>query len=411
MTSVTSAFSADSVRWLPPWSLDEGVAHARALFAESFGGDPDVTVSAPGRLTIIGDHTDYSGGLAFATVTAHRTFVAARRREDRSVRVVSGRAGTMPGPEHRWEGTVSAPRRGDASWPARAAGIVWALAERGYPATGLDIAIESCLPPRAGLGTSASITAAVGLACDRIWGLALGSEDGMVELAEACWEADNVFAGFPSGRLDAHTVLRGREGEAVLLDFATAPPALTRYPLYFRDYGLRLLVIDTGPRREDWAKAYGRRARDAARAATVLGVASLRDLADSPEPLDGVATLADETVHRRARHIVTEDERVRATITELSGLAPAHDRFTQIGTLMLESHRSLRADYGVSTPELDLAVDAAFAAGALGARLTGAGFGGCVVALVRATAVETVADEVDAMFVASGRERPRFLLV
>ena len=196
-----------------------------------------------------------------------------------------------------------------------------------------------------------------------------------------------------------------------MVDFATVPPSLTRYPLYFHDYGLRLLVVDTGARRDDWMDAYARRSRDARLAAQALGVDSLRLLADEPDGVRRLAGIEDPTARRRARHIVTEDRRVADAVAALGGLGPAHDRFTEIGALMLESHGSLRADYDASTPALDLAVDTAFAAGALGARLAGAGFGGGAIALVRATQAEHIADQVDAMFVARGLPRPTFLLV
>ncbi|MFP5359643.1 MAG: galactokinase [Actinomycetes bacterium] len=400
----------DAPRWLIPWTLDEGSDRARALFEETFGGEPEAIVSAPGRITVIGDHTDYTEGLSLAAPVAHRTFVAVRRREDEALRMVSGNP--PPGEPERWEGAISAlvPRTG-IDWPDYASGVIWALTERGYSVTGLDLAIIGCLPLEAGLGASASLTAGVGLACNAVWGLALDSDAGAIELAEAAWDAESAYVGFPCGRHDTHTVLRCAEDEAVMVDFATVPPSLTRYPLYFHDYGLRLLVIDTGARRDDWMDAYARRSRDARLAAQALGVDSLRVLADVPDGVKRLAGIEDPTVRRRARHIVTEDRRVVEAVAALGGLGPAHDRFTEIGALMLESHGSLRADYDASTPALDLAVDTAFAAGALGARLAGAGFGGGAIALVRATQAEHIADQVDAMFVARGLPRPTFLLV
>ncbi|WP_062463300.1 galactokinase [Demequina soli] len=401
----------ESPLWIAPWSIDEGQDRARALFSDAFEGEPDAIVSAPGRLTIVGDHTDYSEGLTLATITAHRTFVAVRRREDQALRAVTAQGDQVRGPGPRWEGALDALEPSDEGWPSRVAGVVWALEERGYPVTGLDLAIDSCLPPTSGLGSSAALTCAVARAADAAWGLALDTEAGAVELAEACWAAENVYVGFPCGRLDTHTVMRCADDEAVLLDFAEKPPVLTRYPLYFPDYGLRLLLIDTGARTEGWRESYGRRSRDAALAAATLGVRSLRALADSPDALARVRAIADPTVHRRARHIVTEDQRVRETVAELGGLGPAHDRFTEIGALMLTSHRSLRSDFGASTPELDLAVEASVEAGALGARLAGAGFGGCAVALVRAAQIDAVTARVDAVFDTYAIPRPRYLLV
>ncbi|WP_345380337.1 galactokinase [Demequina sediminis] len=400
----------DAPRWLIPWTLDEGSDRARALFEEAFGGEPEAIVSAPGRITVIGDHTDYTEGLSLAAPVAHRTFVAVRRREDEALRMVSGNP--PPGEPERWEGAISALVPGTGiDWPYYASGVVWALTERGYSVTGLDLAIVGCLPLEAGLGASASLTAGVGLACNAVWGLALDGEAGAIELAEAAWDAESAYVGFPCGRLDTHTVLRCAEDEAVMVDFATVPPSLTRYPLYFHDYGLRLLVVDTGARRDDWMDAYARRSRDARLAAQALGVDSLRLLADEPDGVRRLAGIEDPTARRRARHIVTEDRRVADAVAALGGLGPAHDRFTEIGALMLDSHGSLRADYDASTPALDLAVDTAFAAGALGARLAGAGFGGGAIALVRATQAEHIADQVDAMFVARGLPRPTFLLV
>lgn len=410
MSGVTVSPQDDAPRWLIPWTLDEGSDRARALFEEAFGGEPEAIVSAPGRITVIGDHTDYTEGLSLAAPVAHRTFVAVRRREDEALRMVSGNP--PPGEPERWEGAISALVPGTGiDWPYYASGVVWALTERGYSVTGLDLAIVGCLPLEAGLGASASLTAGVGLACNAVWGLALDGEAGAIELAEAAWDAESAYVGFPCGRLDTHTVLRCAEDEAVMVDFATVPPSLTRYPLYFHDYGLRLLVIDTGARRDDWTDAYARRSRDARLAAQALGVDSLRVLADEPDGVRRLAGIEDPTVRRRARHIVTEDRRVVDAVAALGGLGPAHDRFTEIGALMLESHGSLRADYDASTPALDLAVDTAFAAGALGARLAGAGFGGGAIALVRATQAEHIADQVDAMFVARGLPRPTFLLV
>ncbi|MDN4490120.1 galactokinase family protein [Demequina sp. SYSU T00068] len=405
-----AATSADEPVWLEPWSLDEGSDRVRALFADAFEGDPDAVASSPGRVTVIGDHTDYTEGLSLCVPIAHRTFVAVRRRHDQALRMVSGNP--PPTEPRRWEGAVEALHPGSGiDWPDYVSGVIWAMVERGYPVSGLDIAIVGCVPLEAGLGSSASLTTAVARACDEAWGLALDSEAGAIELAELCWEAESAYVGFPCGRLDTHTVLRCSADEAVVLDFATAPPTLTHYPLYFHDYGLRLLVIDTGERRDDWMDAFKRRSRDAALAAEALGVRSLRELADAPDGVERVAGIEDPVVRRRARHVITEDRRAQEAAAALGGLGPAHDRFTEIGTLMLASHRSLRTDYEASTRQLDAAVDMAFAAGALGARTIGVGFGGGALALVRATDADRVADLVDAEFVRQGFAQPTFVLV
>lgn len=404
------ATSASEPLWLEPWSIDEGSDRVRALFADAFEGDPDAVASSPGRATVIGDHTDYTRGLSLTAPVAHRTFVALRRRDDQALRMVSGNP--PPGEPVRWEGALDALAPGSGiDWPDYVSGVIWALIERGYPATGLDIAVVGCIPLEAGLGASASLTTGVARACDEAWGLALDSEAGAIELAELCWEAESAYVGFPCGRLDTHTVLRCAEDQAVVLDFATAPPTLTHYPLYFHDYGLRLLVIDTGERRDDWMDAFKRRSRDANLAAEALGVGSLRELADAPDGIERLALIEDPVLRMRARHVVTEDRRVQEAAAALGGVGPAHERFTEIGTLMLASHRSLRSDYEASTPQLDAAVDMAFAAGALGARLVGVGFGGGALALVRATDAARVADLVDAEFTRRGYAQPTFVLV
>lgn len=397
-------------QWRLPWNAEEGAAQARDLFAREFGQPPTVVTSAPGRVTVIGDHTDYTQGLSLVLPTAHTTFVAVRPRTDGTLRMVSGNP--PPGEPVRWAGTLAdlTPHR-STDWPDYLCGVVWALGERGYPTTGLDVAVIGCLPLGAGVGASASLTCAFARACDRAWGLALDSDSGAIELAEAAWDAESDYVGFPCGRLDTHTILRCGADQAVMLDFTTAPPTLTLYPLYFHHYGLRILVIDTRDRRDDWMDEFVRRSREAGLAALELGVASLRELADAADGVARVSTIAEDVLRRRARHAVTEDRRVAAAAAALGGLAPAHERFVEIGALMLASHESLRDDYDASTPQLDLAVSAATAGGALGARLAGAGFGGSAIALVRATAAEQVAHHVAGEFADAGYRAPVFMVV
>lgn len=398
--------------WVAPWSLDQGTDRVRALFADSFEGEPEHIVSSPGRVTVIGDHTDYSGGLALSTVLPHRTYVAVRRREDQALRVVSAEGGEHEGPGARWEGALSALDPGTVSgWPAYAAGAVWALLERGYPGTGLDIAVTSCVTAGGGLGSSAALTTAVARACDAAWGLALDTADGAVELAEAGWDAERRFVGIPCGRLDPHTVLRCPEGRALLLDFADAPPTVSDLPLTFADYGLRLLVIDTRHRRGDRWEAFGRRAAHAEAIQELLPATGLRTVAEQPDLDPVLESIEDPRMRARARHVVTEIRRVLDVTTELTGVAPAHERFLDIGAVLLASHRSLRSDYEASTPAVDTAVDTAFASGALGARLVGVGFGGTAIALVRSGDAERIAARVEAVLVRAGHPRPRFLLI
>ncbi|WP_062380437.1 galactokinase [Demequina pelophila] len=397
--------------WVEPCSPDEGAARATALFERSFGGPPACVASAPGRVTLIGEHTDYAAGLSVATVTTHGTFVAARVRDDDAVRIVSGEGDDVPGPGPRWEGSLPALEPGSVTgWPAYAAGVLWAFEERGYPVRGVDLAVETTLPPGAGLAASASFTIAVARAVAEACGIALAGPRGERELAEACWEAERRFVGRPVGRLDPYAIVQCREDESVLLDFAQRPPVVQAGPLYLHDYGLRLLVIDTRHRTPDWADSYANRRKDAERAAAALGVPNLRAIADMHHPERKITRLEDERLARHALHVVTEIGRVRAVAALLNGLAPAEDRFTEIGDLLLATHASLRDDYHVSTDALDLAVRVAVREGALGGRLIGAGWGGAAMALVRAVDARRIGEAVDREFAEVGKDRPRLLL-
>jgi galactokinase len=411
-TSAPSAGeSSDSgARWLAAWTESEGEDRARGLFRETFGEDPVAITSSPGRITLIGDHTDYSGGLSLPTVLPHRAYVAARARDDELIRVTSAQAAIVDGPDGVWEADL----RGLATesgmgWVRHVAGVLWALAERGFPARGMDIAIDSCVPIGAGLGSSAAVQCAVALATNQCWGLALDTPEGRVELAEAAVDAEARFVGVPTGGLDQHAVLRCEPDEALLLDFASRPPAAIRQPLYYPEYGLCLLVIDTRTPHDLRDGQYAQRQQSCEAAAEALGERNLREVFESQYWLRRVNRLADPLLRSRARHVVTEMHRVRLVASELSGTAPAHERFIDLGKALYRSHASLDIDFEVSTDALNLAVDSAFRAGALGARLVGAGFGGAAIALVRKAQLETTVRIIDEAFIASGMRRPSFL--
>ncbi|WP_234983295.1 galactokinase family protein [Demequina sp. NBRC 110053] len=399
-------------RWIDPWTRGQGETRVRALFARTWGAEPAGVWSAPGRITIIGEHTDYSGGLSLPTVTAHRTYVAARRRDDDTVRVLSEGADAFDGPGERWTGTLTDIGPDQVSgWPAYVAGVLWALRERGYDGPGMDVVIASCLPTASGLASSGAVECATALAANALWGLALDSDDGHAELAEACIDGEEAIARAPTGGLDQHTQLRCREGEALELDFSERPPRATHRPLYFPDYGLGLLVTDVRTRDRDRTPGYRRRRDECAAAASALGVERLRDLAGDHRARARIEALADPVLRARARHVVAEIERVEDVSAQLAGTGPAHERFVDIGKQLFRSHASLEVDYHASTPELNLAVDTAFRNGVLGARMVGAGFGGSTIALVRRADADGVARSIDHAFVEEGLERPRFLMV
>lgn len=396
--------------WAEPWTGDKGNALASELFRSTFGDVPSGVWSAPGRVNLIGEHTDYNGGLSLPTTLRHRTYVAASPRADDSVDIVSSAGIELEGPGERWSGRLDDISPTTAiGWPAYPAGVVWALRDRGYEGPGLNIAIASCVPQGAGLGSSAALTCATALAINGVWKLALDHSDARIELAESAIAAENAIAVTPTGGLDQYTSLFCPDGSAIELDFATSPPGMRPSPLYFPDYGLALLIIDTRKRHDLTDGQYAHRFDECRQAASALGVNMLREVADDLGGLARIEGMTDDVLRRRARHVVTEIDRVRLVAAELAGTAPAHERFIDIGHLMYRSHASLTVDFEVSCPELNLAVEAARQNEALGARLVGGGFGGAVAALVRKTKVASIAHEIDRTFVTAGFNRPRFL--
>lgn len=398
--------------WMESWSRGEGEKRARRLMDYTWGAQADGVWSAPGRVPIIGEHTDYNGGLALITVTPHRTYVAARLRDDARIRLVSERASQFVGPGTTWEGELDTITPESAKgWPAFALGVIWALRERGYDGTGLDLAVTSCVPTNAGLSSSAALEVAVARAVNALWRLALDSRDSQVELAEACQYGEAAIALAPSGGMDQYAVVRCQKGEAVELDFSERPPILQDRPLYFPDYGLGLLVMVARSEGRDRTPGVVERMAQCRAAATALGVSSLGEITDFEDGRRRIRQLEDQVLRKRARHVLTENERVRLVSADLADTGPAHERFVAIGQQLYRSHASLEVDFDASSPEQNLAVDAAYHFGALGARMVGAGFGGASIALIRRPQAQATARHIDRAFVESGRERPRFLMI
>lgn len=395
--------------WRPAWPQAEGEEYARALHLESFGHAPSGAASAPGRITVVGEHTDINGGPTLSTAIHHRAYVAYSVRDDDEVHVACDIAS---GDDRvtRWQGSLYDIDAGQvAGCPALAAGTLWGLMERGYLGPGLNLAIRSCIPAATGLGESAAIEVAVARAVDKAWGLRMEGPKAEVEMADACVDAENEIVGGFAGGLDQFSSMFGRHGEGLLLDFATYPPRITTGALDFGEYGLGLLVVDTSARLPGDDERPGQRRADCANAATALGVHNLREVADAPHPLDRLVDIEDDTVRRRARHAITEMQRVRTVTGELERAGSAIDRFTTIGHALSASHASLRDDFEVSCPELDLAVEAANHAGALGSRMVGGGFGGCIITLVRKSTARRKADAIAAAFAEAGFAPPAFL--
>ena len=351
-------------------------------FAEVFGYAPAGVWAAPGRINLIGEHTDYTGGFVLPLALPQTVRCAAAARPDRQLRLRSAQVPDTPVDVARLE-----PSAVDG-WAAYPAGVVWALRSFGLPVEGLDLLLDGDLPLGAGLSSSAAVTCSVALACNDLFGLGLEP----TRLAQIAQCAENDFAGAPVGIMDQMAAMHGRAGHVLFLDTRS---------LGFAPGGLRLpdlarLVIDPGGRRDNVGGSYRDRRRSCEAAESALG-RSLRDVT----ALDVVA-LPDDVVRRRARHVVTENDRVRSVVALLrAGRDPR-----RIGPALTASHTSLRDDFEASCRELDCAVGAALSAGAHGARLTGGGFGGSAIALVDAEAAETVTVAVRAAFAANGYPAP-----
>ncbi|HKR50692.1 MAG TPA: galactokinase [Pseudonocardiaceae bacterium] len=336
-------------------------------FRTAFGREPDGLWAAPGRVNLIGEHVDYAGGLCLPLALPQRTVVAAATRDDGRLRLRSLHRDAQP-----WEGSLNVIGPGHPPcWAAYPAGVIWAL---GHPVGGLDLLVGETVPPGAGLASSAALECAVALAVDALSGFGLAaSSTGRVTLAAACRRAENEVVGAPTGGMDQIASLCCTAGHALLLDFQDQ--SMRQVPLDLPAAGLDLLVVDTRAPHRLVDGQYAARQRSAEQAAAALGVPSLREARR-----EQVDSLTDPLLRRRAHHVMSEIARVQAVVAMLES-----GRVADIGPLLNASHTSLRDDLQVSSPELDCAVDGARAAGALGARMTGGGFGGSVLVLVERT--------------------------
>jgi galactokinase len=369
-----------------------------ALFEQQLGQPPEGVWAAPGRVNLIGEHTDYNEGFALPLGIEQRALVAVRRRSDDELRLRSLQAG-----EVRTHLRDAAPGRA-SGWAAYVAGAAWAAISDGARASGLDLWLDSDVPMGAGLSSSAAVECASLIAMAELWGFSRHK----LELARLAQRAEREVAGVPCGLMDQVTSMLASPGRALWIDFRTLHVEPIDLPL--EAAGLELLVVDTRAPHELADGAYAERRASCERAAQRLGVPALRD-ADRGL-LDRSAALLSPEETRRARHVISENARVVSSAALLRMAASADgssgpEVLRELGPLLSQSHTSLRDDFEVTVPHLDVAAAAAEQAGALGARMIGGGFGGSVLALVDASSRERVAAQVRAAFSARGWREPR----
>ncbi|MGH3796326.1 MAG: galactokinase [Pseudonocardiaceae bacterium] len=362
-----------------------------AAFRTTFGREPAGVWVAQGRVNLIGEHVDYAAGLCLPFALPQHTAVAAAARDDNRLRLRSWHPGAPP-----WDGRLDDVAPGNpAGWAGYPAGVLWALHSAGHPVPGLDLLVGDSVSPGAGLGSSAALECAVALALDSLAGLGLaGSERGRDVLAAVCRRAENEIVGAATGGMDQIASLRAVAGHALLLDCRDG--TVRQVPLELSAAGLTLLVIDTRAPHRLVEGQYAARRRSAEQAAAALSLPSLRE-ARVRDP----DRLADPVLRRRARHVVSEIDRVREVVALLDA-----GRIREIGPALDASHISLRDDFEVSSPELDCAVDASRTSGALGARMTGGGFGGSALTLVEQASTAVVTDAVRVAAARHGHPRP-----
>jgi galactokinase len=354
-------------------------------FGTAFGHPADGIWRAPGRVNLIGEHTDYNDGLVLPIALPQQVTVAASGRADDVLRLRSLQE----------DGVVTvvldglAPRS-VAGWAAYPAGAAWALRQAGHEVGGADLLVDSDLPTGAGLSSSAALLCAAAAALLDLAGIAVEP----ARVARIAQHAENEYVGAPVGLMDQTASMCCSAGHALFFDVREG--SLAQVPFDPEAEGLHLLVVDVRAPHRLVDSEYAARRRSCEQAAERLGVPSLRAVTDLDAAL---ATLDDELMRRRVRHVVTEIGRVTDTVELLRA-----GRLREVGPVFTASHASMRDDFEITVPELDVAVDTALAAGALGARMTGGGFGGCIIAL--AEDADTVHAEIEKAFAVQGFSAP-----
>jgi galactokinase len=356
-------------------------------FQEIFGKAPEIIASAPGRVNLIGEHVDFLDGFVLPFAISNATTVAIARNNENKIRCASSQK----------KGAVStidcaniAPKSGEA-WTRYPIGVLWSLGID----SGLDVLVDGQVPLGAGLSSSAALECAVATSINELFNLGLT----LPELARAAQKAENIYVGMPCGIMDQSVSLMATQGNALLLD--TRDLSIEQIPFDIAPLGLELLVIDTQVHHALVDGGYAERRASCEKAISDLGITSLRDITIT----DFVARKSelDEKTYLRAFHGITEMKRVLDAVS----LLKAGD-FVGFGEIVTAAHISLRDNYTVSCPELNLAVDTALKFGALGSRMIGGGFGGSAIALIKAKDSELIKNEIKSAFMAARYKSPRF---
>ena len=356
-------------------------------FLESFGHEPDLVAAAPGRVNLIGEHIDYSDGFVLPFAIKDRTLVAARKRDDSIVRIASvQRRNKVVNVDIK---DVKPGLKGE--WERYALGVLWSLGVN----HGVDLLVDGHVPLGAGLSSSAALECSVATAMNHLFDMGYNLE----ELARLTQKAENQYVGVPCGIMDQSVSLMATRGSALLLDCRDL--STRNIPFDVASSGLELLIIDTQAHHALTDGGYAERRASCESAVAKLGIISLREL--SMEQLEASRSALTETEFIRVRHAVSEMKRVLDCVDALS-----NSDFEKVGHLINHSHASLRDDYTVSCPELDTAVDAANAAGALGSRMVGGGFGGSAIALIQASKTRETIKAIEKAFSDKGFKAPRF---